>query len=68
MSDKAQANLAEAAREAGEYAQRWGIRRAIVAFSADTFLHLTVDHAASCGYRTVAIVHPSGACNFVEAE
>lgn len=67
MSQKAVINLRDTAREAFAYAQRWGQRRAIVATAEDSFLHLTVDAAASCGYRTVAVVFPSGACNFVEA-
>ena len=67
MSQKAVINLRDTAREALAYAQRWGQRRAVVATAEDSFLHLPVEVAASCGYRTVAVVFPSGASNFVEA-
>ncbi len=63
------ADLKTAATFALDAARRSYARRAIVfddAFGAYSFL--PVDRAAESGSRVVAVVAPSGACHFVEAD
>ena len=68
MSYTAPISLQETARLAVSAAASLGVRQVIVADPPYGYKHCGVGFASDNNLRAVAVVHPSGACNFVEAE